>query len=291
VVERRWAEIGQRFGLHSLALEDVVHTHQRAKVEAYGDHLFIATRAVSEREDREREQFSLFAGEDFVVSFQEYPGDAFEPVRERIRRAAGRIRTRGPDYLTYALLDSTVDRFFPIMEQLGDRLEELERAVYSSSQSDMTSRINHIKWELLGWRRAVWPLREAMRALMQEDLPVVQEATHIFFRDCADHVSHLIDLVEAYSEMGGGLLEMNLALASHRMNEVMKLLTMIATIFIPLGFVAGLYGMNFDPNASRLNMPELGWGLGYPAVLVLMLTIASAMVYYFYRRGWLSRDS
>ncbi len=278
--------LGQIFGLHRLALEDVATLHQRAKAEPYGQQLFIVTRMVFLNERLETEQVSLFLGERFVLTFQERPGDCFEPVRQRLRKGQGRIRQAGPDYLAYALLDAAIDQNFPVLEAMGERLEALENRVMDRPDPSSVSAIYEARRDLLALRRAVWPQREMLSALLREENPLFAPETRLYLRDCYDHISQIIDMVETDRELAGGLLDVYLSSVSNRMNEVMKVLTIIATIFIPLGFIAGLYGMNFD-TASPWNLPELGWRYGYPAVLTAMAALAGGMLYYFRRKGWL----
>ncbi|UCF29978.1 MAG: magnesium/cobalt transporter CorA [bacterium] len=281
-------ELAEMFGIHRLALEDVVHPHQRAKVEEYGEELFIVARMISrENEVLSTEQISLFLGEGFVVTFQEHPGDCLEPVRERIRKGRGRIRQAGSDYLAYAILDAVVDAYFPILEELGEELEELEEEILEIPDRGTVSRIHTLKRDLLLLRRTVWPLREAVNALLREESILMSRETQIYLRDCYDHTIQVIDMVENHRDITSGLMDFYLSSVSNRMNEVMKVLTIIATIFIPLTFIAGIYGMNFNPEASPWNMPELNWRWGYPVFWVLMVTIGGTLLYVFRRKGWL----
>ena len=280
--------LGELFGLHSLALEDVLNPHQRPKIEQYDDYQFVVARMIEiENDVLTSEQVSLFHGPRFVVTFQERPGDCLDPVRERIRRGSGRVRRSGPDYLVYALLDTILDHYFPVLEQLGDRLEQLEVEAVEQPNPHTVRRILAIKSDLMTLRRAVWPTREAVNALLREPGPFYTEETRIHLRDCADHAFQLMDLTETYRELAAGLMEVYLSTQSHRMNEVIKVLTIIATIFIPLTFLAGVWGMNFDPATSPWNMPELVWTWGYPASLGLMAGVALALVAFFRRRGWI----
>ncbi len=280
-------EIGEIFGLHKLALEDVVHAHQRAKVDEYGATLYIVLRLPEPGERLDSEQLSLFLGRNFVVTFQERAGDSFEPVRERIRSGKGALRASGPDYLAYALLDAGIDSAFPVLEALGERLEDLEDELVVRPRRGTVAEIHGIKRDLLAVRRAVWPLREMLNALGRESTPLVAAETRLYLRDCYDHVVQIIELLETYREIASGLLDVYLSSLSNRMNEIMKVLTIIATIFIPLGFIASLYGMNFDTQASPWNMPELTWRLGYPFALGVMAAVAGGLLFWFRRRGWL----
>lgn len=282
------SEIGALFNLHQLALEDVLHVHQRAKVEDYGEYLFIVVRMVEICDGRvQTEQVSIFLGKDFLITFQERPGiDSIEPVRQRLRGNRGKIRTCGAGYLAYSLIDAVIDGYFPILEHYGDRLDDLEGSLGEHSTLQITGPVHEIKSDLLVIRRAIWPHREAISALMRDPSPLIDEETRVYVRDCYDHVVQLIDIVETYRELGADLRDLYLATVSTRMNEIMKVLTVISTIFIPLTFIAGVYGMNFNTERSRWNMPELNWYYGYPFSLLLMVLTTLAMLLFFYRRGW-----
>ncbi|OGP78325.1 MAG: magnesium and cobalt transport protein CorA [Deltaproteobacteria bacterium RBG_16_64_85] len=277
--------VGERFGFHPLALEDVLNVPQRPKVERYEGHLLIILREV--RYPEPPEQVSLFLGDRVVVSFQERPGDAFDPVRERLRQAKGQIRALGADFLAYVLCDAVIDAFFPTLEKLGDEVEELEERVIASPSPEAFHEIRQAKQRLLDVRRAVWPARDAMNELLREESPLILAATRPYLRDCYDHLVQLMDMVETFREMAAGLVEEYMSSMSNRMNEIMKVLTVIATIFIPLTFLVGVYGMNFNPQVSPYNMPELGWRYGYPTVLLIMAVIAAVMLQYFRRKKWL----
>lgn len=277
--------LGDRFGFHPLALEDVLNIPQRPKVERFGDHLLIVLREI--RHPEEPEQVSLFLGDRVVVTFQERPGDSFEPVRERLRKGAGRIRSLGADFLAYALCDAVLDAFFPTLEKLGDDVEQLEELVIAAPYPDTFREVRRVKQRLLQVRRAVWPARDAMNELLREESALVRPETKVFLRDCYDHTVQVMDMVETYREMTSGLIDEYMSSVSNRMNEIMKVLTIIATLFIPLTFIVGIYGMNFDRAASPYNMPELGWRYGYLAVLAVMAISAAGMLYYFRRKKWL----
>ena len=281
------AKLGQIFGLHPLALEDVVNVHQRAKVEEYGDHLYLVGRVVQLAEHLQTEQISLFVGKNYVLSFQERSDGCMSPVVERVRVARGRIRSAGPDYLAYSILDSVVDSYFPALEQFGERLDALDDRVGAQNADEAMGRIHEVRSELLMLRRSIWPHREALNILARDPHPLICNETRVFLRDCYDHTVQLIDLLETYREMCSDLRDVYLSLISNRMNEIMKVLTVIATIFMPLSFLAGVYGMNFDTKASPWNMPELGWAWGYPFALGLMAASVGSMLLYFRRRGWL----
>ena len=279
--------LGKIFDIHDLALEDIVNLHQRPKVEEYDDHIFIVTKMGSIQAPAAHEQVSLFLGKNYVLTFQECPGDAFEPVRERLHSQRGEIRKAGADYLAYALIDAVIDGYFPILEHYGDLVEDAEDAVLLNPGIDLVTHLHSLRRDLFNLRRAIWPQRDMINVLIRDSSPLISESTHVYLRDCYDHTVQLLDLTETYREITAGLFELYLSSVSTKMNEVMKFLTLIATVFIPLGFIAGLYGMNFDPKASPWNMPELGWAWGYPFALALMSAVGLGLVYLFYRRGWL----
>jgi magnesium transporter len=269
-------------------MEDVVNVHQRAKVEEYDGHLFLVVRVLLEGEKSlVTEQVSLFLGGGVLVTFQEHRDDPFDPVRERLRKGKGRIRAAGADYLAYALLDTVVDSYFPLLESLGDRLQVLEDEILDSPGKSTVAGIYQAKRDLLLMRRSIWPLREAISALLRGESDHVSPDTLIYLRDCYDHVVMVLDMVESYRDMTSGLMDFYLSSVSNRMNDVMRVLTVIATIFIPLTFVAGIYGMNFNPEASPYNMPELSWRWGYPAFWGVMVSVAVGMLIFFRRKGWL----
>jgi magnesium transporter len=275
-------EMGTIFHLHPLAQEDVINAWQRAKVEPYDDRLFIVVRMLSWQEGKlASEQLSIFLGPDFVLTFQEVPGDCLDPVRERIRAGAGTIRTRGPDYLAYALIDAVVDGYFVVLEKVGERIEDLEEEVVATPTTETVRKIHRLKREMITLRKALWPLREVIGALERRESPLISEPVTVYLRDVYDHTIQAIDAVEAYRDILAGLLDVYLSSLSNRMNEIMKFLTIIGTIFIPLTFIAGLYGMNFQ------NMPELHWRWGYFACLLVMIVISIGMLFYFKRKKWL----
>jgi len=276
--------IGAGFGLHPLVIEDIVHTGQRPKVEDYESQLFVVLRMLRWSEQTEQiddEQVSLVLGPSWVLSFQEREGDVFDPVRERLVSNRGRIRRYGSDYLAYALIDAVVDHYFSILETLGDRIESLGEEMTENPKREDLQAIRHLKRELLFMRKSVWPLREVLGSIQRDESELIQESTRLYFRDVYDHTIQIIDTVETFRDMVSGLMDLYLSSISNRMNEVMKVLTIIATIFIPLSFVAGLYGMNFA------FMPELQWRFGYFAILGVMFTIGVGMLFYFRRRKWL----
>jgi magnesium transporter len=279
--------LSEMFDIHLLALEDVVLDQSRPKAELYGDRVFFITRMAQVRQDLETEQVSFFLGRQFVLTFQQgAPGDSFDRVRHHIRANAGTLRTSGADYLCYSLIDAIVDQYFPVLEQLGDRLEALETEALSRPSLDTVSRVHLIKSHLLAVRRIVWPMREALQTVLREQESVFKAETRVYLRDCQDNLLQIMDLVESYRELAASLTDLYLSSSSNRMNEVMKVLTIIATIFMPLSFLASLYGMNFDTEASPWNMPELKTRFGYPALLVVMAIIAVGMVLAFWHSGW-----
>lgn len=281
-------KIGQLFKLHPLALEDAASVHQRPKVEEFEGQIFIVARMATLNGLLDTEQLSLFLGRNFVITFQEgVPGDPFDPVRHRIKQAGGRIRQLGPDYLAYALLDAVIDGYFPRLEQLGERLDVLEDQILARPDRQAISRLFDAKRELLNLRRAVWPLREGINSLLRDPSELLNDETRLHLRDCYDHVVRIIDLVETYRELGSDLIDLYMSSVSQRLNEVMKVLTIIATIFIPLTFISSIYGMNFNTAKSPWNMPELNWFWGYPFALGLMAVTAMGLVFYVWWKGWL----
>ena len=282
--------VGAAFGLHPLSLEDAVNVHQRPKVETYPDYHFLVAREVSTQDPFDTDQVSFFLGAGFVVTFREKPSDLFDPVRERLRGGRGQIRKSGPGYLAYALLDAIVDEYFPALEALGERLAIVEDEIVAEPRQGSLKRVHSLKRDLLVARRAVWPQREALSFLLREGEPAVATDLRVYLNDCYDHTVQLLDLIETYRDIASGLTEIYLSSMSHRLNEVMKVLTIITTIFIPLSFVAGVYGMNFD-RSSPWNMPELGWRYGYPLCLSVMAVTAVALYLWFRRKGWLRDDA
>jgi magnesium transporter len=281
--------LGELFGLHPLALEDVLHVFQRPKLEQYGEHYFLVARMASLNEHLETEQLSVFVGQDFVLTFQDsLPGDCLDPVRNRIRNALGRIRHFGPDHLVYALLDAVVDCHFPVLESYGEQLDALEDRILEASDTKSISRVHAIKRDLLTLRRAIWPLRDILHSLLRDDIPMIKEDTRVYLRDCYDHTVRIIEMIETYRELCADLVDLYLSSVNNRMSEVMKVLTVFSALFIPLTFIVGIYGMNFDTKASPWNMPELLWPYGYPLILVVLLAVAVALLAFFHRKGWLA---
>ena len=279
-------EIGERLSLHRLVLEDVANLGQRAKAELHEHGLFVVLR-MPVGASTETEQVSLLLRPGLVVTLQEHAGDCFEPLRERIRESIGRIRFRGADYLTYAIIDTVVEHYFPVLESAGGTLDDLEDEVLGTPTPDTLAHIHTLKRGLVSVRKAVWPHREMINVLLRDAGSHFTPETEPYLRDCYDHVVRLIDLVEAQREVAADLLSTYLSAVSNRMNEVMKVLTIIATIFIPLSFIAGVYGMNFDTSASRWNMPELGLAWGYPAAVAGMVAVAVGLLVFIRRKGWI----
>ncbi|MFH1137310.1 MAG: magnesium/cobalt transporter CorA [Pseudomonadota bacterium] len=281
-------EIGDYFKIHHLALEDLLGGAHRPKLEESGRLLFMVLQAAHRLDQNTKfEQIGIFFEEGVVITFQEGPAVFLDPLRERIKRSSGRIRVRGADYLAYAMVDSVVDHYFPVLESIGDGLEDLEDLVVLSPDHRLVHRINEVKRELLHLRRSLWPVREVTAALLDHAGTLVKEDTRPFIRDCHDNVIQAVDLIASYREVAAALSDLYLSALSNRMNEIMKVLTIIATIFIPLTFIVGVYGMNFDSAASPWNMPELKWKYGYPAVWAVMLVAALIMFVFFRKRKWL----
>lgn len=275
-------DIGDVFGLHTLTQEDIANTRQRPKLEVFDDHLYVVSKMLTVGDEEIRaEQVSLVVGPDFLISFQEHPGDIFDPVRERLRKGMGRIRSRGADYLAYALLDLIVDHYFLVFEHLDNRAEALEDEVLEDPTRETQNRLNVLRQELVFTRRMVWPVRELLSQLSRLESDLWTESTEPFVRDVYDHAIQVLDLIESLREVVGGLHDLYMTSLSNRMNEIMKVLTIIGTIFIPLTFVAGIYGMNFE------YMPELQVWWAYPACLTVMVVIAAILLLYFRRREWL----
>ena len=284
--------LGEKYGLHPLALEDALHTGQRPKIEPYELHLFIVAQMVYRDTELQvcGEQVSMFLGRNFLVTIQEEVGtDVFDPVRERIRVGRGYIRKLGADYLCYALLDSIIDHCFPILESLGDALEEIEDEVLERPQTSCIATLHRHKRTLAQLRRFVWPERDVCNALLHDESGIVSRQTKIFLRDAYDHTVQIMDLIESYRDMVSGLTEMYLSAVGMRTNEIMRVLTVMSAIFIPLTFVAGLYGMNFDYDGGKMpwNLPELHMPHGYLGCLTIMATIAIGQIIFFKRKKWL----
>lgn len=281
--------LGEVFGLHPLLLEDIVNVPQRPKVEEHEEHLLIVTRMVTltpEQDGFNSEQVSFVLGQHYLLTVQEESEhDTFHRVRERIR-TGGAIRKYGVDYLAYALLDTVIDGFFPVLEAYGERIEDLEDEAVLRPNRKTLAKIYDIKRELLALRRSIWPQREAIYNLVRDGSTLISPEVQVYLRDCYDHANHVLDMLESYRELTSSLMDVYMSSINNRMNEVMKFLTVISSIFIPLTFIAGVYGMNFNPESSPLNMPELNWFWGYPACLVAMAAIAACSIVFFWKRGW-----
>ena len=277
-------DIGEQFGLHSLVLEDIVDTTQRPKIEDHGEYLYIVLKMLCQNEKEEdprAEQVSIIVGRNYVMTFQEIEGDVFDALRERIRSGKGRVRRKGADYLAYTIIDSIVDHHFLILESFGERIEELEESVTENPKPEMMQKIHNLKRQMIFIRKSIWPLREVINSIQREEIPLIDSSINIYFKDVYDHTIQIMEIVETYRDMLTGIHDTYLSSISNRMNEVMKVLTIIATIFIPLTFIAGVYGMNFK------NMPELGWRWGYLSVWILIAITAVLMVLLFRRKKWL----
>ncbi|GGH44187.1 magnesium transporter [Mangrovimonas yunxiaonensis] len=277
-------KIGQHYDLHPLVLEDIVNTSQRPKIDEYDDYIFISLKMLyyNANEDISIEQVSLVMGSNYVLTFQEAEGDVFDTVRERIRNGKGRIRGLGSDYLLYALIDAIVDHYYIVSETLGNKIEDIEDVLFEGTTTDkMSQQVLNLKKELLKVRRAIFPLREIINRIEKSNTKFVHEKTLQFYSDIYDHIIQLSDTIDIYREMIWSLMDLYMTNISNRMNEVMKVLTIIATIFIPLTFIAGIYGMNFD------HMPELHYKNAYYIVWGLMIVIFIGMLYYFRKKRWL----
>ena len=277
-------KLGNCFTVHPLALEDILNTEQRPKVEDYGEDLFIVVKLITYNEKKdevEAEQISLILRLNAIISFQEKEGDDFAAVKERLRAGKGRLRKMGADYLAYTLLDVVVDQYFVVLEKLGERIEVLEGKLLADPGTATLQKIQNLKREMLLLRKWIWPLREIISSLERGEFSVIQESTRIYLRDVYDHAIQVMDAVEIYRDMLSGMLDIYLSSLNNRMNAVMKVLTIITTIFMPLTFLAGVYGMNFK------HMPELDWPWGYPLILVVMAFVAILMLTLFRRKKWL----
>lgn len=279
--------IGEIFEIHPLTLEDVTNKRQRAKCEDYEKYRFIAAQTVQWKEVLEIEDISIILGNNFLLTFQERPNDNFALIRNRIRNSHGIIRTQNADYLAYSILDSIVDGYFPTLESIGEKLENLEDHIIARPEHHWISSLHMIKRDLLAIRRILWPLRDALNTLIRDFYSTFHQETGLHLRDCYDHVIRLIDLTEMYREVATDLRDVYLTSLTNRTNDIMRVLTVVATIFMPLTFITSIYGMNFD-RSSPFNMPELGWYYGYPIILGSMTLIGIAMLFYFYKKGWVT---
>ncbi len=272
--------------LHPLAMEDVVNVHQRAKVDAFDDLIFVVARMIDGDDILVTEQLSFFLMPHVLISFQERPGDCWDPIRHRIKTNRGKVCDSGVDYLLYALIDAVIDSYFPVMERVADAVDQLEMEITEQLEPMQMRRTHELRGQLLSLRRSIRPHREMLNELVRDSLPHISPETRVHLRDSYDHVIQVIDSVDTYRELTSDLRDFYLSSVSNNMNEVMKVLTIISTIFIPLSFIAGVYGMNFDNN-SPWNMPELRWYLGYPFSLTLMSAVAIVLLFFFRRRRWI----
>ncbi len=283
-------ELGKCFGWHPLIVEDILNTHQRTKMDIFDDYLFISLKMLTYNGSDNKlgaEQLSLIVGENYVITFQEKQGDIFDPLRNRLKNSKGKVRKVGADYLAYALLDSVVDNYFTVLESIGEVIEDMEEELMTNPSPDTLQKIHDLKKEMIYLRKSIWPLREIISTLEREETPLIKESTSIYIRDLYDHTIAAIDTVETFRDMISGMLDVYLSSISNRMNEIMKVLTIFAAIFIPLTLIAGIYGMNFNPEKSILNMPELNWYFGYPFALGLMAIVGVGMLFYFKRKKWI----
>jgi len=277
-------KIGQHFNIHPLTLEDVVNTAQRPKIDEFENYLYVVLKMLSFDEQTGHilsEQISLILGNHFLFSFQEQKGDVFETIRQRIRLAKGRIRKSGSDYLAYALTDAVVDHYFVVLEKMGEKIERLEEELLREPSAATLETIHGLKREMIYFRKQVWPLREVLNWLVKDQSSLIKETTQVFLRDIYDHTIQVVDTIESLRDVLSGLQDLYLSTISNRMNEVMKVLTIMATIFIPLTFIAGIYGMNFE------FMPELKWKWSYPLLWLILVSIFGCMLLWFKRKKWL----
>jgi len=274
-------QLGDIFSLHRLALEDVINVHQRSKVEQYKDYSYIVVRAVNDADGISSEQVSIFLGKNYVISFHENDPGYFDPEAQRIREGKGMLRGAGPSLLAYSLIDACIDRFFPVVERYGDQLETLEDAIIAQPGTGMVDRIHEVKGGLMMLRRIAWPMRDAMMVLYRDPILWVNEEERIYLRDCYDHMVQINDLLESYRDISAGLMEVYLSSLGNRTNEIMKVLTILSAVFIPLTLISGIYGMNFEKS-----FPAFSWRGGFFFTLGLMTVVALAMLLYFRRKGW-----
>lgn len=279
--------LGDAFNLHPLALEDVFHGNQRSKLDVFDHQVFVVMNDPAWIGDvLKPRQVSIFFGDKYVISFHEHTEDIFAPVRERIQQIGSRLRVKGIDYLVYALVDLVIDRKFPLLQQFGDSIEALEEEALDTVTPQTLRHIHDLRRSLSSLHRVQWAERETVHSMMRTEVPLIGAETRTYMRDCMDHTVAVLELVEAYREMCNSLMELYMMGTSNRLNQVMKVLAIITTIFMPLGFLAGVYGMNFNPEVSPFNMPELNWAYGYPTVLGVMALVVIGMVLWFRRRGW-----
>ncbi|OGW38280.1 MAG: magnesium and cobalt transport protein CorA [Nitrospirae bacterium RBG_13_39_12] len=282
-------QLGNCFGLHPLTIEDILNTEQRPKLDVFDTYIFIVVKMHTWNEKTKEitgEQMSLILGDNFVITFQEKEGDIFDEVRNRIKNNKGRIRKSGADYLAYSLMDALVDNYFRVLESIGEDIEEMDEELIKNPTPRTLHKIHFLKREMIFLRKTVWPIREVISRLVREETGLIKDSTKIYLRDIYDHIIQIIDTVETYRDVISGMLDVYLSSISNRMNAVMKVLTIFAAIFIPLTFIVGLYGMNFNTEKSPYNMPELNWYYGYPVALGLMLFVSLIMLFLFKKKKW-----
>ncbi|MBF2055801.1 MAG: magnesium/cobalt transporter CorA [Cyanobacterium sp. T60_A2020_053] len=288
--ETTWKQLSQVFNLHPIALEDIVNVPQRPKMVEYEDYLiFISPMVTVDKHSNffVTEQISFVLGKHYLLTIQEEPDyDCFHEVRERIRHKKGLIREKRVDYLFYILIDAIIDGFFPVMEIYGESIHLLQKEVVTTPTHQSLTKIHQLQQDLLLIRRSVWPLRDAMNSLLREKNELISDEIRVFLRDCYDHLIQILDIVENYRDLASSLMDIYLSSVSNRMNGIMKTLTVVSSVFIPLTFIAGIYGMNFNPDKSPYNMPELNWYWGYVFAWVLMLIVAIGMMIFFWKKGW-----
>ncbi len=292
--QKTWDDLKDIYKLHTIAVEDIVNVPQRPKVVDYDDQLLMVAWMImlNPRDNSlHKEQVSLVIGKNYLLTVQEEPdADCFDPVRDRIRYHKGIIRSEKVDYLAYALIDTIIDEFFPVLEQYGEMIDDLEDEVVFEPTPKTLKKIYELRRELLTLRRAVWSHRDALNVLIRDDNHLISREVRIYLRDCYDHTIQLRDMVDTYREVAAGLMDIYLSSVSNKMNQVMKTLTVISSIFIPLTFLAGIYGMNFDPEISPFNMPELKWYFGYPLCLSVMAITSAVQIFFFWQKGWFKND-
>ncbi len=291
-------QLADFFGIHRLQLEDVVNVYQRPKVEEYQGHLFFIARVLRDQPGGfTNDQLSIFLSKNFIITFQDKYDDILDPVRNRLRMGKGFLRRMGADYLAYSVMDVVVDNYYPILEKMGDSLDDLQDELIANPSRDALNRILQKKRDLVSLRRIIWTERDKMNDILRSSFTEISDATKVFFRDTYDHCIQLLDLVESYKEVTASLMDVYQSSVSNKLNQVMKVLTIISTIFIPLTFIVGLYGMNFqrhDPVTGRdlpLNMPELYTPHGYLVVCIVMVLIVIFQLIFFYKKGWLTKGT
>ncbi len=274
-------DIGKHFGFHYLLLEDIMNNEQRPKIETFEDHIFVILKMLTyEKKEISTEQISIIIGKNFVISFQETEGDIFGPIRKRIRENKGKLRKRGPDYLAYSLIDAIVDHYFAVLEKLEEQIEDVEETI-NRPTAETIKIMHHLKRQTISLQRSIWPLREVVSGMMRSESIILKKTTAIYLRDVYDHTIQIMDTIETFRDILAGMMEVYLFSLSNKTNEIMKVLTIIGTIFIPLTFITGIYGMNFD------FMPALSWEYGYYAVMIGMLLIVIFLLFYFRKRRWI----